>query len=66
MPPDIAISKTALLREFTVVEIEQVELLSRTGYDVEYFPKLLYNSVDVINGDGIRYAERATDSMVQI
>jgi len=33
---------------------------------VEYFPKLLYNSVDGMNGDDIKYEERATNSMIQI
>lgn len=33
---------------------------------MKYFPKLLYNFVDVINRDDMKYEERATDSMIQI
>ena len=33
---------------------------------MEYFPKLLYNSVDGTNGDDMKYEERAADSMVQV
>jgi hypothetical protein len=32
---------------------------------VEYFPKLLYNCVDGMNGDDMKYEERATDSKIQ-
>jgi len=32
---------------------------------VEYFPKLLYNCVDGINGDDMKYEQRAADSKVQ-
>ena len=42
------------------------ELLGRAGYNVEYFPRLLYNSVDGINEDDMTYEERATDSIVQV
>jgi acetoin utilization deacetylase AcuC-like enzyme len=35
------------------------------GYNVEVFPKCLYNFLDGINGDELRYTERATDSMIQ-
>ena len=33
---------------------------------MEYFPRLLYNLVDGINGDDMKYEERATDSMIQV
>jgi hypothetical protein len=46
--------------------LNKFELLSRTGYNVEYFPRLLYNLVDGINGDDMKYEERATDSMFQV
>ncbi len=36
------------------------------GYNVEYFPKLVQNFVDGVNGDAIKYEERATDSMIQV
>jgi hypothetical protein len=48
------------------LKLNKFELLSRTGYNVEYFPKLLYNLVDGINRDDMKYEERATDSMVQV
>jgi hypothetical protein len=46
--------------------LNKFELLSRTGYNVEYFPKLLYNFVDGINRGDMKYEERATDSMIQV
>jgi acetoin utilization deacetylase AcuC-like enzyme len=36
------------------------------GYNVEYFPKLLYNFIDGINGADMKYEERSTDSMIQV
>jgi len=35
------------------------------GYNIELFPKCLYNFLDGINGNQIRFEERNTDSMIQ-
>jgi len=35
------------------------------GYNIEVFPKCLYNFLDGINGDDIKFEERNTDSMIQ-
>ena len=33
---------------------------------MEYFPELLYNSVDRLNEDDMKYEQRAADPMVQV
>ncbi len=35
------------------------------GYNVEVFPKCLFNFLDGINGNDMKYSERSTDSMIQ-
>jgi len=35
------------------------------GYNIEMFPKCLYNFLDGINHDKMKFEERATDSMIQ-
>ncbi|MBN2460126.1 MAG: histone deacetylase [Candidatus Cloacimonetes bacterium] len=35
------------------------------GYNIEFFPKCLYNFLDGINKNEMRYSERETDSMIQ-
>ncbi|MEA2097397.1 MAG: histone deacetylase family protein, partial [Candidatus Cloacimonadota bacterium] len=36
------------------------------GYNIEIFPRCLYNFLDGINGNKMRFEERNTDSMIQI
>ncbi len=36
------------------------------GYNIEMFPKCLYNFLDGINNDKMQFKERETDSMIQI
>ncbi len=35
------------------------------GYNIEVFPKCLFNFLDGINGDEMKFSERNTDSMIQ-
>jgi acetoin utilization deacetylase AcuC-like enzyme len=35
------------------------------GYNIEVFPKCLYNFLDGINGEEMKYSETPTDSMIQ-
>ena len=35
------------------------------GYNIEVFPKCLYNFLDGINGEEMKFSERSTDSMIQ-
>ncbi len=35
------------------------------GYNIEIFPRCLYNFLDGINNDKMRYSERHTDSLIQ-
>ena len=39
---------------------------SSSGYNVECLPKLVYNSVDGIDGDDMKCDEQTTNSMVQV